>query len=380
MMAQKTTFVVGAGASKEFGLPTGRELLEIISNLVYLESDDRGSRHRFCSPELQKVFEQAGRSHSEFGGHNDAYIKLINEAVWICKVCRLAPSIDNLLHAHSENLVRVVAGKILLAFAILDAEKRSSLYRKNDTHFLSFFFNEKNIGTINERAILSPTKSWLAELFWTLVEQRTKEDFVNSLRRIRFICFNYDRCIEHFLVNASALYFDLTAKETLDVFESISIVHPYGSLGDLVVEDRRAIGFGDSNIGVAEIAKNINTFTEGGRFLDLDDQLNKSLSETSQLVFLGFGFLPLNMDLVFKKTYGIAFISGTAKGLSVNSKGLVRKHLAEKVRYGTKDESYRAMVLGGVDFRNDNHLAELELSDTTCMEFMQRNKHLLNQT
>lgn len=370
--------VVGAGASNEFGLPTGRGLLDKISTLVQLESDDRGSRPRFASRELQAEFETAGQNLSEFGRPNESYIKLMKEAIWICGVCRLAPSIDNLLHAHASNKLRVAAGKILIAHAILEAEKNSSLFRDDEEHFLQLFFNLKAISVRPEITTISPIRSWLAELFWGLVDQRNFDDFISSLRSITFVTFNYDRCIEHFITNAASLYFDLTTLDVEKVFSSISVIHPYGSLGALEIRGPKALGFGKTKEPIHIISNNINTFTEGGRSDALSTELNQAFSGASTVCFLGFGYLPLNMKLLFAEPYEIATILGTSLGLSKNSKGIVRQFLAEKVKYGKKNGESRTSILAGVDYGNESHLPELDLSDITCIEFMQRNRHLLS--
>jgi hypothetical protein len=42
MFARPTVFIVGAGASAEFGLPTGAELMKIVSDAVTFEVDPSG--------------------------------------------------------------------------------------------------------------------------------------------------------------------------------------------------------------------------------------------------------------------------------------------------------------------------------------------------
>jgi hypothetical protein len=48
-----------------------------------------------------------------------------------------------------------------------------------------------------------------------------------------FIIFNYDRCLEQFLVNALPRLYAISETEADSIVHNINIIHPYGSVGEL---------------------------------------------------------------------------------------------------------------------------------------------------
>ena len=377
----KTVFVVGAGASREFLLPTGRELLTKLADTAKYVEIPGGSRFESKPRSFRDEFELAENIIYEKHG-NGFQGFLFKAAAWISRVCRLAPSIDNLLHAHSENKDRVIAGKMMIAHSILVAEKESSLrpINKLGVDNRDFLFNKVAVMEHGVRNVIEPIPSWLAELFWILVENQTFQEFLAALKNMTFIVFNYDRCVEHFLLNATSVYFDLDTTKLNMVSDALNVVHPYGSLGRLTINGVFAEGFGTS-LPIHQVYEEIRTFTEGIESEDMTNQIKEAMTEANILCFLGFGYLDLNLKLLFgDEGYAIPTIMGTAYGMSENAKGWVRSYLARNVKYGRDNPSAREEKLAGVDFKNDQHVSDIALADLTCSQLLQRNRQIFRPT
>ena len=172
------------------------------------------------------------------------------------------------------------------------------------------------------------SSSWVSRLFRILVAQRTFEDFIESLGSITFLSFNYDRCIQQFFHYAAKSYFDLGSEECLRVQKALDVKYCYGSIGDFVANEH-STNFGSVayNGQLIESAKRIKTFTEGADSEQRDAIVN-AVAEADVLIFLGFGFHKLNMELLFDPPLSRPErIIGTSKGLSEDSRVSVEMEL-----------------------------------------------------
>ena len=114
--------VVGAGASKEFNLPTGAELTSIIQKDLNFEVDGFASVIVGNGDyKLKHAIEILSREI------NTSLTTYANIAKQISRNMALAPSIDNYLDTHKENPQLVEIGKLAIANAIMKAEQASSL-------------------------------------------------------------------------------------------------------------------------------------------------------------------------------------------------------------------------------------------------------------
>jgi hypothetical protein len=364
MEDRQILFVVGAGASCEFGLPSGRLLLSQIASSVSVLS--------FGHEEHIKVDEQIDRAINQLileeglppiSQRHDEYRK---HAAWLARNAPLAPSIDNLLHTHQSNRNLVKIGKVLIAHCLLTAENESCLYREPRSRDRTFFlYRDKHVTSANgDKKVYSAQHSWLGRLFWLLAEESDYRKFLTKLQNITFVSFNYDRCIEHYLSHAAASYFDLQSSEIEEVLASVHIIHPYGSLGNLNVSGNFVEGFG-SKESVFTAAKGIRTFTEGVEEDRIAQSIAKAFSEASEVYFLGFGFLKQNLDLLISgaNPVNISRVFGTSSGLSSDSTEILEKFIR-----GTLEKNYKRM--------NDARSKEVESNTTVklhnmlCKEFM----------
>jgi hypothetical protein len=364
-------FVVGAGASRELGLPTGKELLESISALA--KSNYDSNRH-LTKYEISRVVEEAifasvNKASPLYGDFGNRQADLRQKAVWLSKISLLAPSIDNVLHTHKDDLDIVNIGKIMIAHCLLAAERGSlisNIEQKNGS--ISVFPFVTTIGT--EKHYLSDT--WLGELFRLLVELRDYKEFIDALSRITFISFNYDRCIEQFLVSCATLYFRLSDTEAQHILENIRIVRPYGTLGSLRVANGLLHGFGGESVDINLVSNGIKTFTEQIDDASLDTKIHDAFNSADIVFFLGFGFLDLNLDLLFKKApFHVGNVLGTHYGMSADSADIIEKKLTDAMIFGRDSQIVRGEKIG--IGRPD--LVKLE--NMTCRELLSKHQMFL---
>ncbi|MBX4966154.1 hypothetical protein HJA93_01360 [Rhizobium binae] len=251
-----------------------------------------------------------------------------------------AISIDNYLHAHAEDEIITWVGKLGIAASILEAEQRSKLapHRERETVDLSAVSN-----------------SWYTPFFQMLTEgvQRTALDGIFD--DVAFITFNYDRCIEHYLMHALANYFRIDHQEAQTLVHQLRIEHPYGQVGRLPWQKPRgSIAFGKEFQAqeLPEIATQIRTFTERIEDGDMLDRTRRLISEAEVVVYLGFSYGDMNMELLSVEQAGERSIYGTSLGISAPNKKVTERDIINSM--GPDRDAVKSV----------------ELADMTCADFL----------
>lgn len=282
-MSKNTVYIVGAGASCEVGLPTGDALKKIISMTLSVQTnicmEDYITDKEISNALEYLTFKEKDRV-SEFQAYKDECRK-------ISQNMSLAISIDNYIDTHRGNKKLELCGKLSIVKSILNAERGSKLYFEDSTAGY-FDFNKLE-------------STWYVPFFKTLTENCTVDELSSRLKYVTLIIFNYDRCIEHFLYNALKSYYNLSMERTIELLDLVTFVHPYGTVGTLPWQktSKNEVVFGgelDSSRLVG-FASEIRTFTEGGKSNGITILQNK-MSITERVIFIGFAYHPLNMELL----------------------------------------------------------------------------------
>ncbi len=315
-MNDQIVFVIGAGASAEVNLPVGTSLKDEISTLLDIKFENAGTRRFSGDYLLEQSFRLIDRRD----------INPLLYASWkIRDALPLAASIDNFLDAHSNDEFINVSGKLAIVRAIGEAEKRSLLFvdRRQPSDSLSF-------DAIKD--------TWYVRLWRVLSENCGFDDFKERLNSVSFIVFNYDRCLEHFLRYAIRQYYLVSDQIATDLLKKIRFFHPYGKIGDFRIFDAPGgLDFGelpDAN-KLLSLGKKISTFSEG---VDNDHSdittLRSFVSSANRLVFLGFAYHPMNLDVLFaghsKNIDSISSISGTTFGISNVNSQQIKKDISAR--------------------------------------------------
>jgi hypothetical protein len=146
---------------------------------------------------------------------------------------------------------------------------------------------------------------------------RKELDVERVLDDVTFINFNYDRCLEHFLMHALHLQYGITKDKARQIVGKATITHPYGWVGPL--ERVPFGGIEHGRLDYLELSKQIKTYTEQVEEESTLFSMQDSIREADCIVFLGFAYHSQNMMLLFgkraapKKTVAIF---GTALGMS----------------------------------------------------------------
>ena len=283
LIEKSLVLVVGAGASKEVNIPVGAELKLQIAKVL----DIRYEVFRKISGD--DIINEALKNLVAHGDINP-YLG----AAWrIRDAMPQAISIDNFIDSHRIDEKISKCGKLAIARCILTAESKSLLKvdRQNIYNKLKF-------------TALEPT--WFNAFFQLLTENCQHSDLPGRLSKVAIICFNYDRCIEHFLYLSLQNYYNMQPEEASATLKHLEIYHPYGMVGKLPWQSDKIDGFefGDTpnSMQLLAIASELRTFTEGIDPLNSNiSAIRAILSSAHRIAFLGFAFHRLNIELLFPK-------------------------------------------------------------------------------
>ncbi|NKC16001.1 MAG: hypothetical protein GKR94_28520 [Gammaproteobacteria bacterium] len=274
--------IIGAGASKEFGLPTGDELKQQIARALDIRYDlltqSTGARL------IKSAFTVAAEKQTgslDIGPY-------LSQAHRIRGALLQAISIDNLLDAHKGNNALELCGKLAIAISILSAERNSNLWIDARARESRLPFEHLK-------------KSWAIPFWQILTENCEFSDLPDRLARITVITFNYDRCIEHFLYESIQNYFGVEPDAAARVLECLTIFHVYGRVGPLPWQcaiDSIPYGGEPSPEQLFRLALGIRTFTEGTDPKTSDIRsIRQRYASAEKVLFLGFGFHRLNLEV-----------------------------------------------------------------------------------
>jgi hypothetical protein len=251
MIVKRTVLVLGAGASKPYGFPSG---IELVGQTVRALLDPASDTRRLLSANGFSISEQ-----ETFAG------QLAGSA---------RGSIDTFLEARPQF---------------------------------------RDIGTVAIAAGLIPCESWFSlnspeaaredwyRYLWNALGNKVEDIRSNQLT---VLTFNYDRSLEFFLLSAAKASWGLTGDEAAKALEPIPIIHLHGKLGELpelAQKGSYARPFNppidaDSLVCSAETIKIVHDdLGNDSEFI----RARASLESAEVICFLGFGFSPVNVHRLF---------------------------------------------------------------------------------
>lgn len=344
MRNPRTVFIVGAGASKEAGLPVGKELIDIIAERLNYHVRNGTLNPELGDPDILDVLQQHAHTPPEMGAHIAAAMRIRDGIIY-------SNSIDSFIDIHREDAKIQMCGKLAIVKSILKAEAESKL-------FINVVTN--NFSNVQD---LKPT--WFFTFLKNLNDGVRKEEINRIFERVAFIVFNYDRCVEHFLFHALQAHYGIDEAKSASVMETLKIIHPYGTIGDLPWQRSNGIQFGSTatRFNLEEMMSRIKTYTEQ---VEEGTQLNAIRNEVKHadtLVFLGFSYHPQNMKLL--KPEGpcdTEKVFGTAWGISGHDIGIIGdeiKQIVGKSLMQFKSNSSGITTREEMYIRNDLRCGEL---------------------
>lgn len=292
MITSNTVFILGAGASKPFGYPTGIELREIIcTNFqelpVYTRDHDLREK-RFA------IFKKLGYPQSDLVQFRKQFYR------------SALPSIDTFLE-HRPEYVEI--GKLAIADALISFENENKLFENN-------------------------SQNWYSYLLSRLLTKF--EDFTNN--KIAFITFNYDRSLEQFLCVALQNSYGKSIQQVVSVIKKIPIIHVYGKIDDLPWQNTEGNSYCNTRNGIVrDLRKAANMIEIIPEDQDVSSNENfikayELLSWASKICFLGFGFHPTNMERLKINDYlRSKNAEGTAYKLEPSKKREIQRYTSNQI-------------------------------------------------
>lgn len=334
MFERKTVFIAGAGASREVDFPMGAELTDVIAKKLHMGSTN-GWQVDFGDRKVIAAIESDVRKKGEID-INPYYAAGRTIAIGM----KQAISIDNYLHAHADNEIITWVGKLGIAASILEAEQNSRLATSRDRDAL-------DIGVV--------AGSWYATFFQMLTEGVQRSAINGIFDNVSFITFNYDRCIEHYLVHAISNYFQIDQQEAQALVQNLRIEHLYGQVGRLPWQvPRGSTAFGKEFRGqdLPEIASQIRTFTERVDDKDMIQRARQLISDAEVIIYLGFSYGDMNMEILSVEEAKDRAVFGTSYGVAAPNKKVIEREVVNSMG------------------PNPDVILSLDLADMTCSDFL----------
>ena len=325
MISCNTVLVLGAGASMPYGFPSGVGLIQEICTSV----EDRSTPYHLVRIALNGLLPQ----EVTFGDPEE-HIQNFTTRLRDSELY----SVDRFL---AENKKYSTVGRMFIAAIIRSCESAdmfnadSIRKRKRGGHWLRLFLNKLR-NSLN----------------------RSHRRFADN--KLSVVTFNYDRSLEEYINSTVPNWYaeDTNPEEIRRISSSVDVFHVYGD-----VDVKRAyhrsppeIGFADDPPTSAEIYVLRNVFTtihdwtSEPEETDSIQRAKRALSDADQILFLGFGFDSMNLNILGidddflsdcsrkRCLSGKRFLAGTCLGMGWAEKADVSRSLNEKLTPVTADK------------------------------------------
>lgn len=328
MINKKTVLVLGAGASMDYGFPSGEQLLQDIINILagpLLDYNKKVVKIWIASIAC-RYFENKMK-----GKNLDVHVFYDAVSEFQEKFIRSnTASIDDFIDKIPESKEELkVIGKILIFLSISRYENEQRLIYKNEKIDVSHRYYEE-LGE-NGGEIISLVRGWYGYLWRKIYEGSIAE----NLKNLTIISFNYDRSLEQYLHSSLVGMSQLQAESCEDILNgNLFIHHVYGKLGKLSWQNEVAaindyfpfkinsdgflavrtenlsasqIRFDCSSLignsgatrdlidKICDIVSEIRTYKESITETNIVESVKLRLSKCEDLFFLGFGYHQENM-------------------------------------------------------------------------------------
>jgi hypothetical protein len=275
IIADRSVFILGAGASKPFQYPLGKSLVDEV--IAFNPDDVSGLQRATLDPFKQALWQSAVNSVDLFLERNANYMKI---------------------------------GRLAIANVLINHEVSHRLWENTSGR---------------ER---QPVDSWYKYLFNQLVAEVPFEGI--SSWPIAFITFNYDRSLEHFFFEATKNFYGKSESETAAALKEIPFLHVHGHLGLLPWQagegPKREYGTNRTTEGVNVAAHETKILHEADESSPDFEKARNLLRYAARIYVLGFGYHPANvkrLNLVEGATHVGPL--GTSVGLTPEEQQAIRR-------------------------------------------------------
>jgi hypothetical protein len=283
MLRSQTLFVLGAGAGFDLGMPIGETLSNEVAARLNIQHEQGTGTLKSGDSAIAVALKRITAPRREDYNQWRATGCTISQGI------HYSGSIDSYINTHKDNEKVRICAKLGIVRTILEYEKASALFVAN-THPRRF--REQNI----------VTNSWLGKFLRILQDRIIASENLNDLfTNLCVINFNYDRCIEQFLVHALQDLYQRPDETTKLINDGLKIFHPYGVVGSLPWQNAKSVvPFGGNEDGndYAALIDGIKTFNEQIEEGDELQAMREEVARAERILFLGFHFHDQNMELL----------------------------------------------------------------------------------
>ncbi len=307
MRNPRTLFIVGAGASKEAGLPVAKELVEEIANRLDFRIEQGMLRPDFGDEDILDYFQQQVSAREEIK-------KFISAAALVRHGVVYSNSIDTFIDTHRDHRFVGLCAKLAIAKTILEAERQSKMYMGANSSAFA------DVGGLKD--------TWYFTLARHLNDGILRGEIDRIFEKVGFVIFNYDRCLEHFLYHALQHHFGIDEFEAAQIMSLLQVVHPYGTISDLPWQSPSGIPFGftTNRANLKQMISRIKTYTERVTEGHELARIRSMVREADTLVFLGFSYHRANMTLLKPEgECATERVFGTTRGIAAGDLDFVRE-------------------------------------------------------
>ena len=234
MIEKNTLLILGAGASMDYGFPSGKRLIQDIINLLH------GNFYHFSTSQkkicvalaLQRYYQNKLETANVLGYYFEKVEKFINALLHASPA-----SIDDFIDKNREEGFDII-GKICIVLCISSYEKTGEPFfiQSVETSPGHHYYIDQEKGIHRHWEI---KEGWYGHLWEKIYEGN---DTSENLNKFTFITFNYDRSLEYFLYTCFINMIGKSPQEAAKLFnENVVIYHVYGQIGYLSWQDQGSV-------------------------------------------------------------------------------------------------------------------------------------------
>ena len=317
MISTPTTLVLGAGASKPYGFPTGGELAQ-----------------KLCSP-LNLTHPHGIYSDQQLEQFSERFL---NSGLYSIDAF-LAHNGDVPLRGYLDTTYEDV-GKYAIAKILCTLEYPGAIFNPNgviDDHWYKYLWNR----------LVCPIEKF-------------------QENKLKIVTFNYDRSLEYFLFTTIKNTYNLHPGEAIKLLNSIPITHVYGQLGMFLGqgEKREQREFKSSLPSKEELKLAANSLMVIDEKRDNSTNFSTAveyISQAERVCFLGFGFDETNVERlkireIARQKKPPTFYASTF-GTARAEREKIIQLLSHPEKYGIQDH-VRFIVEKFLDLKSEQYLRE----------------------
>ncbi len=306
MFKEKTVLILGAGASRHYGYPTGEQL---ILKVCKLAEKWRKEIKSIMHPHEHSIPVSLNMHNDLFPLLNfpnnychDSQLVLPKQKILLEKLETLASKLKSLDPINIDTFLRdhpqlQEIGKILIASVLLDCEEHSIKIPHID--------HQRKLEMTTDA---DKRDNWYRFLIHALASAGSKEELLKIAtdRKLIIITFNYDVSLEYHLYKALSEIEAIGEQTAKQFMKELKIIHVYGELRKIdwvANEPLKDYVVVDSNIELAmQCAKGIETIDRDKqqKLADTEDIVTakSAVANANPIVILGYGFDDANNEII----------------------------------------------------------------------------------